>query len=802
MSVKPLIIVFFFTSILGFSQNKSIFGKVVDEQGLPVSFANVILLTQLDSTIVTGTSTDDHGIFKLNAPSQGTYKFIISYIGYKEFTKEILLSEDTDLGTIILMEEAQSLDEISITYKKPTLKKEADRLIFNVENSALVEGNMLQVLKSTPGILVINNAITVKNTSPTVYINDRKVNLSSSELAQLLESSSANAIKSVEVITNPSAKYDASSGIVVNIVMSKNLITGYRGNIFSNYTQATFATYNVGTSHFLKSQRINFYANYSYNDSKLNRNDSENINYFDDNRAIDQFWQSKTNRNKWSDTHNFNMNFDYSFNEKNTISLSTNMLFLPYFKYFKANKTNVFDSSENLDFYFDSNNLEHDEKHNLAFDMGFVHQFTKGSLSINTHFTDYKYKQNQDVASNYYDDSGSFIETTAFNQRNNQRTKIYAVQSDYTVPFNDTSTFETGIKTSHIETNSGTSRNDIVNGQEILDPNNTDDFDYKEDIQAVYANYAMDSEEWNISMGLRAEQTKIKSQSIFNNQTDGQDYLKWFPNASINRKLTEKWSIHSNYKRSIERPNYQSLNPFRFYYNDNNIFVGNPSLKPIISDYVDIGTTLFDLFTFESYYKRSKNNIYVLPVQDNVNNILMYTPLNFDETIEYGFDFMVNFYVSKDWSIYFLTSFYNIKDETVFDNNLVNQDQWSNYSIFQNDFTFLKDRSLNINLAIYFVGKNLQGFRVVEDRWVSSLSISKSIMDKKAVISLSAEDLFNAQYYKNATRYLNQFSSIRTRLDERFIKLGFRYNFGNTNLKTSSESKSLEERERLKETNN
>lgn len=797
MSVKPLILLVFFTSVLGFSQNNSIFGKVVDEQNQPISFANVILLTQKDSTIVTGTSTDDQGLFKLNAPGPNQYNFRISYIGYKDFLKEIVLSEDTDLGTITLTEEAQSLDEISITYQKPTLKKEADRLVFNVENSSLVEGNILQVLKSTPGILVINNSLAVKNTTPMVYINDRKVNLSSSELTQLLESSSANAIKSIEVITNPSAKYDASSGIVVNIVMSKNLVTGYRGNIFSNYTQGTFPNYNFGTGHFFKSNKINFYANYSYSDNKVKRDDRESIYYFDDNQNIDQIWKSRTNRNKWPDTHNFNLNFDLAFDDKNVLNISASTLFLPYYKYIKASNTTVSDASENLDFYFDSNNLEHEKKHNLAFDIGFVHQFSKGTLSLNSHYTDYNRWQNQDVDSNYYDDDGSFFAATAFNQRNVQDTQIFAAQTDFSRSFEDGSTLEIGAKSSYIETNSSTTRNDIVNGQKIIDPNNTDDFDYKENIQAAYANYSYNSEKWNVSLGLRAEQTNIKSQSVFNNQSNSQDYLKWFPNTSINHELTENWSLHTNYKRSIERPSYPSLNPFRFYFNDNNLIVGNPNLKPIISDYVDFGTTLFDFFTFDSYYKSSKNNIYTPPIQDNVNNILTYTPLNFDETTEFGFDFMVNFYAAPNWSIYFLTSFYNIEDQKVFDNSLVNQDQWSNYSIFQNDFTFLEDRSLNINLTVYFVGKNLQGLRIVEDRWVSSLSISKSFLDKKAVISLSAENLFNAQDYNDSTRYLNQHSKIHTSLDERFIKLGFRYNFGNTNLKTSSESKSLDERERL-----
>ena len=350
MKLKPLFFLFLLTPILGYNQEFSILGKVLDEQGSPIAFANVILMTQNDSTVVNGTSTDDNGFFKLNAIIPDTYDFRISYIGFKEVSKELLVDKDIDLGTITLQEETQNLDEVSLVYKKPTFKKEADRLVFDVENSALVEGNILQVLKSTPGVLVINNTITIKNITPTVFINNRKVNISSFELAQLLENSSANSIKAVEVITNPSAKYDASSGVVLNIIMSKNLVTGYRGNVFANYEQGVFPRYNTGMSHFFKSEKINLYANYSYSDRKENRDDTEDINYLDDNQTIDENWQSYTNRNKWTKSHNININFDYNINDKNTLSLSTNMLFLPYYKYKKSNITNVYDGTKILDF--------------------------------------------------------------------------------------------------------------------------------------------------------------------------------------------------------------------------------------------------------------------------------------------------------------------------------------------------------------------------------------------------------------------------------------------------------------------
>ena len=403
-----------------FAQNGSVSGFVKDAQNAPVAYANVLLLNAQDSTIIKGSSTEDNGFYKINAIPNADYILKISYIGYDEVSKQITIDKDVSLETIILNESSETLDEISIIAQKPTVKKEADRLTFNVENTALIEGNILQVLKSTPGVLVIDNSITVKNTVPTVFINNRKVNLTSNELTQLLEGSSANSIKSVEVITNPSARYDASSGVVINIVMSKNLITGYRGNVFTNVTQGVFPRYNVGTSHFFKSEKVNFFANYSYTDSKINRDDTHDINYFDNNQAIDEVWRSKVNRNTVYKTHNFNFNFDYAFDDKNTLGISSNMQFLPYFKQRISSDTDVSDANVNRDFYFDATNWTRDDKYNLGFDLDYIHLFKKEGekLSFNAHYTTYDYKRRQDVLSNYFQDNNTFIESTAFNTKN------------------------------------------------------------------------------------------------------------------------------------------------------------------------------------------------------------------------------------------------------------------------------------------------------------------------------------------------------------------------------------------------
>lgn len=788
--------------ILVFSQEFSISGKVQSIDKQPISFANVVLMTVVDSTIVKGTSTNDNGTFVMHSIPQNDYVLKISFIGFKTFSKQFSISKNLKLETITLEEDTESLKEISITYKKPTVKKESDRIVFDIENSALSEGNMMQVLKNTPGVLVIGNNITVKNSEPTVFINNRKVHLSSDELSQLLESSDANNVKSVEVITNPSAKYDASSSAVINITMSKNLITGYRGNVFTNYTQGVFPRYNVGTGHFFKSDKINFNINYSYTHDKLNRDNKEQTEFFNNN-VIDEVWKSKINRNTWSKTHNVNFNFDFFADDKNTLSLSSSMLFLPDFDYEINNRTNIFNSYGNLQYYFLSNNNTKDKKHNLGFDFDFEHKFNKpgAKLTINTHFTTYDYTRDQIVNTNFFDNIDIFVGASDYLTNSNQDTNIYSARADYTIPTSNTSMFEAGIKTSVINTESAIEKFDYLGGNPVVDVNNTDSFKYDETIFSAYANFSKEWNKWSIIAGLRAEQTEVEGTSVLYGETNTQDYLEWFPNASLNFDASDNISIYANYKRSISRPNYQDLNPFQFYLNDYSLVTGNPNLKPIFIDYGVFGISFEETYFIEAYYSKKKNNIYELPLQDNNTNIVSWTPINFDKTIEYGFDFLTNFYVNDRWFVYAVTSFYNIKDQNDFGGEQVKKDRWSNYSVLQNDFTLLKDRSLNINLTMYWVGKNLQGLREVENRLISSLSISKSLWNKKASISLMFEDLFNTHDYDYKTKFLTQSNSSHADFDNRYIKIGFRYKFGNTILNTNERSKDLKERNRLKDWN-
>ena len=794
--LKHLYLLLFFLSTTSLcAQTFTVSGNIKDETNNPIPYTNILLLKAQDSTVVSGTTSNDDGKFIFNNIKADNYIIKASFISYEDNYSIINVTGDLKVPTLFLKESVESLSEIQITYKKPTLKREVDRLVFNVEKTALSEGNMMEVLRSTPGVIILNNKITVKNTTPTVYINDRKVHLSSQEIGDLLEGTNASNIKSIEVITNPPARYGAESGAVLNIIMTKNLVTGYSGSVFSNYTQGVFPKTNYGMTNYFKTSKVNLFANYSYNNRKINEENREIINY------PDQEWRSDFDKNTWNETHNFSLNFDWDLNENNTLSISTNTQFLPYFKYLINNKTQI---TNNAIGRFNSQNLSRDNKNNLGFDFDYVHRFKGGAkLVLNSHYTTYDYSRSQDVNSDYFLVNNSFFQNNKYKTESNQDTEILTSQIDYSLPVGESGSFEAGAKYSNVKTSSAIVHNDIIGNTEVLNTANSDAFNYDETVYAGYLSFDKSWEKWSLSTGLRVEQTEIKAKSVSTSQDNDQEYLEWFPTANLGFQVSEKLNIYTNYKRSLQRPNYTSLNPFKIFLNDNTFVTGNPELKPIFINQIALGASINNKFTIDVHYSKSESNIFQIPFQDNVNNTLAYTYVNIKQREEIGFDVSANIDVTDKWFLYLGASFYNYKDIGNFFNSALELDKWSNYTVLSNDFSFLKDNSLTTNFTVTYIHKYIDGFQNVGTTIHSNLSFRKTILKGKGAISLSFSDLFNRQNYFTTTTILEptspfyQNNSLYQDIDDRYVKVGFRYKFGNTKLSTNERTLSVDERDRL-----
>ena len=787
---------FFLLPITLFAQEFSISGTVKDSNYNPIVYANVVVLSKIDSTIISGAISNETGNYKIENLLANDYIIKASFLGFKTQSQSFSLLQNKSLN-FILNDENEVLEEVEIIAKKPTLKRQVDRLIFNIENTSLTEGNIWDVLRSTPGVLILNDEVLVRNSASIIYlINNKRVYLSGEELQQLLSGSAAEAVKSVEVITNPPAKYDAEGDAVINIIISKNLVTGYNGSFYTNYTQGIYPRYSGGTSNFFKSKKINFFAGYNFNDSKVNRTNKEEINFIENNVIIGN-WDTEINRKTKYRSHNLNLNFDYLINDNNTFSISGNGNITPYWKRTTNSITQAIDST------FNSLNKTEDDKLNLALNADYIYESDKGSkLSFNAHHTNYNYERSQAVNTDYINQNNAFIRNNSFIANSNQEVKIYSGQTDVKIPLKVNGAFEFGFKVSNIDSKSDIDQILTNSNTEILDLTNSGIFNYKEDNIAGYISLNKEWKKWDLSLGLRTEYTEGQGdlESVLA-ETNNFDYVKWFPTFNLTRKFNENNSLGISYRKRIERPTYSSLNPFQFYLNDNAFVTGNPNLLPSITELGTLTYTLNNTFTFEFYYRTSENPFSELSFQDNNSKQIKYVASNLKQNIDYGFDFSAYTPISSGWTTYALTSIF--KDEAEFfdienNNSLETNEQWSFYANWINYFSFLKNRSLSADISFLYISPIIDGSAEVTTRAQLDFGIKKSFNKGKWILSMRASDLLQTSDFTVSNNYNNQNNQNYAKFDNQWVRIGLRYKFGNTKLQTNESIKELEERDRLK----
>lgn len=795
----------FLFSLLTFSQEYNITGILKDKDNQPISFANVVLMNSDSNLIIEGTTTDDSGNFIFESIKKGTYTLKISFLGFSDYNTTVNLEDNIDLQTIIIEEDLQQLDGVTIVAKRPTVKKMVDRLVFNVENSTLSNNNVLDVLKHTPGVLVFDGTITIKQSTPIIYINDRRVHLSSSEVQQLLEGTSASNIKSIEVITNPPAKYEAEGASVLNIITNKNLIAGYNGNVFGNYQQGfKFPKYSMGTSHFFKAKKLNTYLNYSINPRRDYRNNDEFVNFIENNQTISS-WETDYKRVRQSENQNINANIDYEIDTKNTLGFSTNMLISPRKGTRTAinSSTKVFGPNKILDSIFDTSNKAVDEIFNFAFTLDYVHKFKNEDERISTslHHTFYDFSNFQDVSTGYFFPSSNIaFRNNKFQTFTSQDIKLYTAQIDYELPINETTQFETGFKISNIRSKSVLNQFIFDNGIKEEDLQNSDVFFYDELNYAAYASYSKEWEKWSLKLGLRSEFTDIEGNSISTNTSNNFDYVKFFPSFYLLNRINENNNIYLSYNKRIHRPRYSQLNPFKFFLNDNTYITGDPNLQPQIDDVFTLGYTFNQNYTFEVYYRYENDTALEIIFQDNQENIIKYINTNIDKSITYGLDFTTYTPITSHWSIYALSSVFYYDNQFFAlesNNELENLDRWSFYAQVINYLTFLKDKSLTTDITLLYLSSFADGASLISDRFSFDINFKKTLWKNRASLTLGVLDIFNTQNFNQTIKYLNQDIFTKSRLENRLFTLGFNYKFGNFRLNNNSKTINNQERNRL-----
>lgn len=763
-------------------------GSVITEQGKPADYATVTLLRAKDSSVVKSSLTNEAGLYTIERVNTGTYILKATIIGYnKTFSGPVGVAANATVNVSVLklMPAIASLKAVSITATKPLIERKIDRTVMNVENSVLAAGNSaMEILERAPGVTVDkDDNISLKGKQGvTVMLDGKLTYLSSAQLANMLRSTDGNTIQSIEIITNPSAKYDAAgnSGII-NIKLKKNKAAGTNGSLAATggYGQNHKASTSLNMNH--KNGNLNVFGNYSYTNNKrpqdinLNRAVTNNgkLTYFDENTDM------LGSRN----SHNYKLGADYDLSKTNTLGVQVT----GYNSSFDANSFNntlISPDKVNTSAVTTTSNRAAESYNNIAANINnrIVLDTAGKELSMDADYSHFYNKQSNNYTNNYFYADGNTLRTNSL-LRNSLPSKINigTFKADYTNPLGKTMKLEAGIKFSYVATNNDLHTDSVLNNNWVTDAGRTNLYKYTENINAGYLNFSKSWKKTSLQAGLRAEQTNSKGDSRdVNNVTliNERHYLSWFPSVFVNQELSDKHSLGLNYSRRIDRPSYDDLNSFQQILNAYTYQQGNPNLKPQYTNSYELSYTYNKKYNATLGYSLTTDVMVELPEQIGVNTLI--TRDNLAEQTNYSLNINAPFTIAKWWSMNNnLTAFYlGFKTNTT-KLNLDNGQFAGNGNSIN---TFILSKTVKMEGTFNYQSPLTYGLFHIRSQYSFDAGISKSFAEKKANLKFSVSDVFNTRKQNLTVRQGNLNFDVFQKNETRVARLTFTYNFGNSKI--------------------
>lgn len=787
---------FFFASAS--AQDGTIAGKVINLKKQAQEFANVLLLNPSDSTLIKGVVTNPEGEYVFENLESRSYLVSASMIGFDDVYTEIIEVRNNQVKVDpMILTEGIALSEVLVTAKKPFIEMKADRIIVNVENSSINAGNSaLEVLQKSPGVTVDkDNNISLRGKQGVlVMINGKNQYMTGIEITRLLESTPADNIKKIEIITNPSAKYDAqgNSGII-NIVMRKNENYGYNGSINAGLRQGFRFTHNAGLNLNYRSAKINVYGAGSYFDwAGLNDLDlMRDIPFEGGSTSFDQ--NSDMNYNGLS--ANVKLGADYYVTEKTTVGVL-------YKLNNGDNLWNNFNStlisgSNAPDFatlMVDGNQENRWNQQSFNFNLAHELDDNGSKVTFDTDYSLYGSGADNHYSNTYLNEDGIEVKDP-FKLKNDQMTdiRIFASQVDFNTSFRGDYNLEAGAKVSLVRTDNDTKFLALDNGRWVDQVNQSNNFIYDENVYAAYANLSKALGEVNIQAGLRMEHTKSEGNSVTLDQNVPREYTNWFPSISLSHKVGQKHDLSYSYSKRINRPNYQDMNPFIEYLDDYTFSKGNSFLNPQYSDAIGVNYAYGGMLFVSGNYSYTKDAITEVIEQNSEINQTFQTKVNLDNyhsaslTIssaipwkEFGMT-RVN-----------LTSFYNGFQSVIPSGTLDNQSVGFNVYI-GNEFNLPWNITMELNQN--YQSGLVYGLFEIAPQFGTDIGFSKDVLNGKGNIKIGLDDIFYTRYSRVKIRQDDISLDVFERRDSRRVKLSLSYNFGNNKVKQARRRSTATENE-------
>jgi iron complex outermembrane recepter protein len=623
----------------------TITGKVIDKAlGQPVPYAAVVVkLREKDSTITGGITLED-GSFELKNLPEGDFNLLVQFIGYESHLEAVTISRDNrklDLGTIELQEAAEELSGVEVVAERTTIEQRIDRKVINVGKDLTTAGaTASDIMNNLPSINLDQQTgeLSMRGNSNVRVMVDGK--LSNVPVAQLLRQIPSTSIKSIELITNPSAKYnpEGMSGII-NIILHKNANIGFNGNISTGLTVGQEAKFNSSLDLNYRNGGINLYGNAGTNIGKWV---NDGFIYRSEERLNQDF--DFFNNNK---SYLYKLGFDIYFNDHHTLSLFTNQNIYDGKGNGSTDVMYLEDPSRNTIQFFDNLEENHSEQYNMAYKWDFL----KEGHNLELEFDYNRFNSDEDAT---FRSAGATLFPDYMDFVNTERNQTIA-NLDYVNPIDSITKVEAGLEARVFETDVDYASTGLsFNEQGQLVPTPGTRFVYAMDIYSAYATFGQNYEKWSYQAGLRVEDVEVKADTNgLRSFTD--TYTQFYPSAFLTYKPTEKNQFQLSYSRRVDRPGLTQVNPIREWSTPLISSIGNPTLVPQFTNSYEL-----------NYTRRLENGsittgVFYRSIQDEINrmvfvdrldlNKLILTYGNFDNTSAYGVEVSTNYNPFKWWSI-------------------------------------------------------------------------------------------------------------------------------------------------------
>jgi len=787
-----LIILAIFTGKDAFGQTQpkaNITGIILDENKKPADYVTVVLFKASDSSVVKTAFTDPTGAFGFTISAKGEYFYKASNMGYKTFKSKILsltdASQKLDFGSAQLISTTQNLKEVTVAVTKPLIERKMDKVVMNVSNSAIMTGsNALEVLQKAPGVSVDqNDNISMQGKQGVlIQLDGKQTYMSSADVANLLRNMQSSEIETIELITNPSSKYDASgnSGII-NIKTKKNKNGGTNGSANATLGYGKNFRGNAGLNLNHRTQKVNLFGNYNY--GKTERENLITIDRISNGTPDTYFMQTGISRRK-QQNNNFKAGLDYFIDKKNTIGVLVN----GYFNHgteASVNNTIIGPSFQKVDSSLVSNSLQTNKYNNIAYNLNYKSILdTAGSeISADVDYSKYNGNDGSDYENDYLFANGNRIRPISY-IRNNTPSKIdiKAFKIDYNVSLSKSIKLEAGVKSSWVKTDNDLQAEEFVNNNWQNDVRRSNQFIYDENVNAAYTNINKQFKNTSIQVGLRVEQTNSKGNLITTNTVVERSYWDFFPTLFVQQTISKNNQLGLSYSRRIDRPSYDALNPFIYYLDQYTYNKGNPFLNPQYTNNLELSYTFKQKYMLSVGYSRTNDVIIEVLLPDEAQKALYQTNANLAKNISYNANLNIPVQVAKWWSMNNnLNVFYLSFEAPNLAGTALKTGKTSFQFKSQQSFTIANGFTAELNGS--YESPLDYGTLSLKARYYIDAGLSKSLFNKKASLKLALSDIFNMSENNLFSAYPGLNYYVHQKNESRIGRISFTYRFGKNEIK-------------------